>query len=331
MTQDENNAEKEAQTGDLQSQTAERAADAEAKLNPPEKPPAVEKWKPLLGGNGQVVTAPNGNIVEVNDAGELRAQNLPTGATVAPKPTSPGHSAFDEWSADPQKFGSFEKALGNIKAEVAAEHPQQAKNASFMNIYAAQRFLNMAYTDNPKLLPVASQMIGKLLNLTPEQTAAMGQVPTDQPFRRQTGEPIGTHMPSAPTANTRTSAQNAAKFLTEYPRITADVNSATNDLGPVKGREVMGFLLGQVGSTGDPAADEKLSKLRTDLTFRWQQRGEIPCQQRSAGRVIRQTGCIGQEHRSGDSGISRFSQIMGADFRASGARLWRNWKFRSGP
>ena len=115
LTQDENNAEKEAQTGDLQSQTAERAADAEAKLNPPEKPPAVEKWKPLLGGNGQVVTAPNGNIVEVNDAGELRAQNLPTGATVAPKPTSPGHSAFDEWSADPQKFGAFEKALGCLQ------------------------------------------------------------------------------------------------------------------------------------------------------------------------------------------------------------------------
>ena len=240
--------------------------ESEIKQRETPQAPEEEMWKPLLGGNGQVVTAPGGKIIEVNKAGDVRAQDLPEDTTIAPKPTATS-GAFAQWSTDPTKYENFQKTMAEIKAQVAAEHPHQAANSSFMNIYAAQKFLKMAYEDNPALLPVASGMVGKMLGLTPEQTKVMGDVPLDQPLSPTTGQPIGSKMPSAPTPSTRTSAQNAEKFLTEYPRITADVNSAADNLGPVKGREVMGFLLGQVGSTGDPAADQKLSKLRTDLTF----------------------------------------------------------------
>ena len=240
----------------------------ESEIQQREAPPAPEEetWKPLLGGNGQVVTAPGGKIIEVNKSGDVRAQDLPENTTIAPKPTA-ASGAFAQWASDPTKYENFQKTMAEIKAQVAAEHPHQAANSSFMNIYAAQKFLKTAYEENPALLPVASSMIGKLLGLTPEQTKVVGGVPLDQPLSPTTGQPIGRMMPSAPTTSTRTSGQNAEKFLTEYPRITADVNSAAENLGPVKGREVMGFLLGQVGSTGDPSTDQKLAKLRTDLAF----------------------------------------------------------------
>ena len=261
VSQDEANALKEAQTANENADANERNADTEAKLNPPAKPAEPEKWKPLLGGNGEVVTAPNGSIVEVNDTGDVRAQSLPAGTSVGPKPVAAGHTAFDQWSADPQKFESFQKSMAEIKAEIAAEHPAQAKNSSFMNIYAAQRFLQMAYTHNPALLPVASQMIGKLLNLTPEQTAQMGQVPTDQPLSPTTGAPIGTSMPSAPTGGTRSQAQTAQRALDEIPRIRQSITQLGNELGPALGRWNE-FETGKIGA-GDP----RYETLRTDLTF----------------------------------------------------------------
>ena len=234
------------------------------------KPPATveqtAKWKPLLGGNGQIVTAPGGKLIEVSDAGDVRAIDLPENTNIGLKPSG-ANGAFQQWMQNPEKYEDFQKTMAELKAQVAAEHPHQAANSSFMNVYAAQRFLQMAYNDNPALLPVASKMIGKLLNLSPDETSTMAQVPLDQPLSPVTHEPIGRLMPSAPTPGTRVGAQNAEKFLSEYPRITADVNAAANDLGPVQGRAVMGFLLGNVGSTGDPEADRKLSKLRTDLTF----------------------------------------------------------------
>ena len=177
----------EAQTGEAQALAGEAGARENAIENPEPKPGKEETWKTLLGGDGQLVTAPNGKIVQESSQGNLRYGVLPEGATVGPKVAAGGNSAFDQWSTNPQKYEDFQKALAEIKAQVAAEHPKQAANSSFMNVYAAQRFLQMAYSHNPALLPVASQMIGKLLNLTPEQQATMGTVPENQPLSPEIG------------------------------------------------------------------------------------------------------------------------------------------------
>jgi hypothetical protein len=168
---------------------------------------------------------------------------------------------------NPEDYKSFMKSLAEIKAQVAQEHPQQAKNAGFMNVYAAQRMMQMAYKDNPALLPVIAPKVGQLLGLGPEETKILSEVPLDQPLSAVTGQPIGTAMPGAPTGATRSSAQMGERVLTEMPRIKQEVAAATGSLGPVQGRTTMAFLLGKVGSTGDPGLDKSLSTLKGDLTF----------------------------------------------------------------
>jgi hypothetical protein len=150
--------------------------------------------------------------------------------------------------------------------------PATAKNASTMSLFAAEKFMHEAYTHNPGMLKSIGPLIAQSFAqqgfaVPPDLEAALSAVPEDQPLSPTTGNPIGTAMPSAPTGSTRTAAQNAQKFLDEYPRINQEVNMAANHLGPVNGRAVMGFLLGTVGSTGDPRTDQQLGKLRTDLTF----------------------------------------------------------------
>ena len=180
---------------------------------------------------------------------------------------APGHTSFDEYMKNPEDYRSFIKSLAEIKAQVAKDNPTQAKNAGFMNVYAAQRMMEMAYKHDPALLPVIAPKVGQLLGLGPEETQILAQVPLDQPLSAVTGQPIGTAMPGAPTGATRSSAQMGERVLTEMPRIKQEVAAATGSLGPVQGRATMGFLLGKVGSTGDPALDKSLSTLKGDLTF----------------------------------------------------------------
>lgn len=99
------------------------------------------------------------------------------------------------------------------------------------------------------------------------QNFDISQVPLDQPLSPATGQPIGTRMPGAPTQSTRAQAQVAARVLQEMPAVRTEVTDAAENLGPAKGRLLIGFLLGTVGSTGDAETDRKLNKLRTDLAF----------------------------------------------------------------
>jgi hypothetical protein len=177
------------------------------------------------------------------------------------KPTAASHTPFDEYMANPGSYIGFQKALEETKAQVAAEHPQLAKNAGVMQLYAAQKFLNEAYTRNPKLLPVIAPMIGKILGLSPEDIAVLGQVPTDQPLSPTTGDPIGTSMPGAPTGSTRTQAQTADRVLTEIPNIRKGISAISNELGPEMGRWNE-FMTGSYGA-GDP----RFENLRANMQF----------------------------------------------------------------
>jgi hypothetical protein len=140
------------------------------------------------------------------------------------------------------------------------------KNTGFMSMFAAYRLLNEAYTRNPALLPVIGPMLTSLLkNQGAELPANAAQVlstmPVDQPLSPETGQPIGTAQPGAPTSGTRSQAQTADRVLTEMPRIQKDVASLGNELGPVMGRWNE-FETGKVGA-GDP----RFEKLRTDMQF----------------------------------------------------------------
>lgn len=194
------------------------------------------------------------------EPGSQFGQPVQGNVTPAPPLTREGNSAFQEWMKDPQDYEKFQRAMAAAKASTPG------KNTGFMNAFAAYRLLDYATRYNPSLLPTIGPQLAKMLG-DPSMGSSFSQVPLDQPLSPETGQPIGTAMPGALTASNRTAAQNAEKFLKEYPRISKEVEASTTDLGPVKGRMVMGYLLGTVGSTGNPQADERLSKLRTDLKF----------------------------------------------------------------
>lgn len=234
------NAQKEAQTENLnaeiplkKAEAEEAQAKADATENPPEKE-APEEWTTLKLPTGDLLTGPNGKIIQQDKAGNLRAVDLPGGATLAPKQTA-ANSAFAQWVANPEKYEDFQKTMAEIKAEVAAEHPHQAANSSFMNIYAAQRFLQMAYTNNPAILPVASKLIGKLLNLSPDETAQLGSVPVGQP-ENEAGTPIGLHQPGAPTTATRNRGQFFESVEPSISDVEQQISNIGDQLGPAQGR-----------------------------------------------------------------------------------------------
>lgn len=186
-----------------------------------------------------------------------------TSVTPYVKPTAELHDAFSDWKRDPENYEKFQSAMERIKS-------QGGKNTGFMTMYAMYRLLQTAYHENPALLPAVNEMFKKVMansGMPLPEGFDISKVPLDQPLSPVTGQPIGTRMPGAPTSGTRQQAQVAARVLDEMPTIRAEVTNAAKDLGPAKGRLLIGFLLGTVGSTGDKEQDRKLSRLRTDLTF----------------------------------------------------------------
>ena len=160
--------------------------------------------------------------------------------------------------------------MAAAKQKAASSGP--AKNASFMSIYAIYRMMDEAYKYNPAFLPLigalAPQVFAKAgMSVPPQFAAILGQVPTGQPLSPETGEPIGTAMPGAPTVATRNQAQMAARVLPAIPEIRAEIARNAHYLGPIEGRTNMAFLLGRVGSTGDPQKDRQLSELKTNLSM----------------------------------------------------------------
>jgi hypothetical protein len=176
---------------------------------------------------------------------------------------APKMDAYNEWLKDPATYEKF--------ASMAAKYKGGSAKGGMMTPYAAVGLYRLALTSNPELLPMIapllSSVFGKVAKLPEGAEQVFGTIPLDQPLSPTTNQPIGTHMPSAPTGSTRTQAQIAQRVLAEIPTIRQSVNDAATLLGPANGRLLIGFLLGTVGSTGNDQIDRQLNSLRTTLMF----------------------------------------------------------------
>jgi hypothetical protein len=172
--------------------------------------------------------------------------------------------AFNEYLTDPADYQKFATMMAGLKNQTPA-------GAGIRAAYASVKMLDTAYNENPALLPVAKDMIQtmyKQLGLPLPQHVAdlIGQTPAAQPMD-ESGNPIGLRQPGAPTPQTRSQGQMAEKVLDRIPDIRKEVGDLKGYLGPGEGRLNVAFLLGRVGTTGDPQKDQALSGLRTDLTM----------------------------------------------------------------
>lgn len=151
-----------------------------------------------------------------------------------------------------------QKAWGEQYDKLAAKSGQKQTG---VGTYAMVRLLDYAQKYDPRLLDMMPQML-KGMGLE----SNVSGVPAAQP-RDESGNPIGGAQPGAPTGATRAQGQTASRVLAELPDIRKEIQANAQYLGPGEGRVNVGFLLGKIGSTGDPAKDAALSKLRTDLKF----------------------------------------------------------------
>lgn len=253
MQGEEATAEERRRQGEYYEQRGNAAA------NPPQKP-EVRKLVTLKGSDGQPVPATEEGGKFYDSQGN-EVQN----PVMWEKPIASKQDAFNEWKSDPKSYEAFQKFIASLKSS-------NKGGSNWGTGYTAIRALQMAYEDNPAMLPAATQMVAQMMaqkgiKLTPEQLQNMAKVPLNQPLSSTTGQPIGTKMPGAPTGSTRTQAQVAARVLAELPAIRIQVNDLAENLGPAQGRMALGFLLGAVGSTGDKQLDSQLSNLRTNLHF----------------------------------------------------------------
>lgn len=237
-----------------QGEEAQARADA---LENPQPKPSTQKWKTLFGGNGQIVTAPNGKILQENEQGDLRYAELPEGATVAPKPLATPHDAYNEWKSDPKGYEAFLK-------DVAAGKGTASKGFSaFGGLYAMIKAQQLAYTHNPALLPVYAAVLSaefkhQGIPLPADAEKIIAQVPVGQPTNDQ-GQPIGTQMPGAPTAGTRGRGQFAGELLPTMKEAGQEIDRLGDKLGPFAGR-YSDLITSKVGAYGP-----EFSGLQTDM------------------------------------------------------------------
>lgn len=161
-------------------------------------------------------------------------------------------------------YVDFQKVLATAK-----QNP--ARNAGFMTMYAAYRFYNEAIQTNPALLPVVGPLIQNAfsnagIKTPPGFLDAFTKMPANMP-QDVFGNYIGTKMPGSPIAPGAVNQGGlyAQRFLKQEPDIRKEITDNAKWLGPVHGRMAVKYLLYKVGSTGDPAEDRALARLRTNL------------------------------------------------------------------
>ena len=158
------------------------------------------------------------------------------------------------------------KGVPRIDAIAQVKRNAAPVNTSGLGMMAVARIIEEASRLNPELGKLLPGILAKEGIQIPAGANITG-TPLGQPLSPETGQPIGTAMPGAPTVQTRNQAQMGSKVLAEMPATKQMVKDLSGYLGPVQGRANVAFLLGKVGSTGDAQKDRQLSALRTNLTM----------------------------------------------------------------
>ena len=171
--------------------------------------------------------------------------------------TSGGQPAFANYSP---KTGQYTDQDGKVIAYFKpASKAMQGSLGSFGPAFAATRTLMAAYNENPALLPVLAPMLAKLLAPgDPNAENVFASLPNGQP-EDAAGNPIGTKMPGAPTATTRTRGQFAEQVGATMQAALKEIGTNADQLGPFMGR-ISDLYTSKVGAYGP-----QYSALQTDL------------------------------------------------------------------
>lgn len=138
-------------------------------------------------------------------------------------------------------------------------------NKTGLGTYAMVRLLDYFQKYNPEGLQMMPEIL-KQAGIEVPPGVNIPAIPPGQPTD-EGGRPLGNAQPGAPTSQTRTMGQMAEKVLPRIPAIRKEIADVAPLLGPAEGRINVQFLLGQVGSTGDPQRDRQLAGLKTDLAM----------------------------------------------------------------
>jgi hypothetical protein len=138
-------------------------------------------------------------------------------------------------------------------------------NKTGLGTYAMVRLLDYFQKYNPEGLQMMPQIL-KQAGIEMPPGVNIPAIPPGQPTD-ESGKPIGNAQPGAPTSQTRTMGQMAEKVLPRIPAIRKEIEAVKDYLGPAEGRANVEFLLGEVGSTGNPQRDRQLAGLKTDLAM----------------------------------------------------------------
>ena len=138
---------------------------------------------------------------------------------------------------DPNK-GVYTDLQGNVLTDFK---PKDKAMQGAFGQYAPVRLLTsamqMAYKDNPALLPVLKPLMEKVMaQYGGDNTAeAMAAIPAGQPENSE-GAPIGLSMPEAPTGATRSRGQFAESVLPSIDSAKTEIANLGDQLGPMAGR-----------------------------------------------------------------------------------------------
>jgi len=276
-TRESENKFRNAQTANVESETAER--DNPAAKNPQTVESGGQVWERLPNKTWSPIGSPKTAELPAEEGQWLKDNPGKTSMdyhTELEKAESAGRPVAKEPNEQAQIAARLAPlgmrpvfaADGSVASMQQIPGFKEPEKGTFGGAYAAVRALDESAREFPSMFkPLLEKM---------NQTQGLGLTPADIDAANKNflaglatsgGQPLGTASRLNPTATTESQAQMADKVLNELPRINKEIDAATPNVGPVQGRLAVGFLLGKVGSTGNKQLDNTLTQLRTDVTL----------------------------------------------------------------
>ena len=174
--------------------------------------------------------------------------------------TSGGKQVFANYNPT---TGEFTDQSGKVLSDFKpSDKSMQGAFGQYAPVRLITSLLNMAYNDNPDLLPIVAPLAAHIMaqygDNPSEVQPIVGAPPPGQPEDEQ-GHPIGRMMPGAPTSSTRSRGQFAAEVLPTMKEAAKEIDQLRDQLGPFAGR-YSDLAVGKIGAYGP-----QFSGLQTDI------------------------------------------------------------------